>query len=82
MIQGAAETSENGEQDDADDFSEYRKSIHTYVDHNFKTGGVISSPLLNKPINNSEINHITGEFEINYKKNPIELIKDCVIDET
>jgi hypothetical protein len=53
-MQKATETSENREHEDGDDFSEYRKSLRTYVDHNLKTSGEINSPILNKPLNYSD----------------------------
>ena len=45
----AAEISEN-EEHDGDDFSEYRKSLLTYVDLNIKTGGVYSDPYIHSPL--------------------------------
>jgi hypothetical protein len=48
-MRAAAEISENEEQD-GDDFSEYRKSLLTYADLNFKTGGVVLDPFIHSPL--------------------------------
>ena len=74
------ETSENGDKDE-EDFSEYRKSLRTYADVQFKNSGgptTLSPPLSKQPTNQS---HLTGDFHMSNKKS-LQINQDNIIDET
>ena len=63
MVQG--DTTDNAEQDE-DDLSEYRKSLITYADLNYKANEVsprISRSPLVKKLSATDSPHFSGEFD-------------------